>query len=246
MNTFIIKIIALLTMVLDHIGYLGESTWDNKMYFEAFRIIGRISFPLYVFLIAEGCRHTRNMKKYMNRILIVAVATEIPFLLLNSNVLLSFFGLERFFYYENRNVLFTLYLGVLTVYLYEKVKITKFNKIAISVVVVTTYISFITKTDYGTLGVLLIFILYLCKKKTLQMFVVFLFALVQFIERYYISNYYNTIFLPSLYFLFTALPCVFILFYNGKIGLTKFKNLFYWFYPIHFAIIGIIWIIFFM
>lgn len=58
MSTFILKIIAVITMTIDHTGMLlcGNETW--------MRAVGRIAFPLYAFFIAEGFRHTKNRLRY--------------------------------------------------------------------------------------------------------------------------------------------------------------------------------------
>ena len=57
-----LKKIALITMILDHMGLLLFPQT------QIFRIIGRISFPIYAFLIAEGCRYTKNKYKYLLKI----------------------------------------------------------------------------------------------------------------------------------------------------------------------------------
>ena len=58
LNRNVLKIIALITMLIDHIGLVFFPG------IEIFRIIGRISFPIFAFMIAEGCEHTENKKKY--------------------------------------------------------------------------------------------------------------------------------------------------------------------------------------
>ena len=71
-----LKFIACLTMLIDHIGAIFFPT--VAMY----RIIGRIAFPLYAFLLAEGIHYTRSPLKYGLRLLFVAVLTELPYDLL--------------------------------------------------------------------------------------------------------------------------------------------------------------------
>ena len=58
-----LKIIAMISMLIDHIGVI---LLDN---YEPFRIIGRLAFPIYAYLIAEGCKHTNNRLFYLLRIL---------------------------------------------------------------------------------------------------------------------------------------------------------------------------------
>ena len=71
-----LKLLACLTMLIDHIGALFFPQ------FQWMRIIGRLSFPLYCFLLSEGIHYTRNPMKYGLRLLLVAVLTELPYDLL--------------------------------------------------------------------------------------------------------------------------------------------------------------------
>lgn len=73
-----LKFIACLTMLIDHIGaiFFPSIRW--------LRIIGRVSFPLYAFLLAEGLRHSHNLVKYGLRLLLVALISELPYDLLFS------------------------------------------------------------------------------------------------------------------------------------------------------------------
>ncbi len=62
MTTFQLKALALLLMVIDHIGYYFDGAPD------LLRLIGRLSFPLFLFCMVQGWRHTRNRKKYLLRL----------------------------------------------------------------------------------------------------------------------------------------------------------------------------------
>ena len=57
MSILVLKIIAFLTMIVDHTGVIF---YPNS---QIFRIIGRISFPIFCFFIVEGFSHTKNIKK---------------------------------------------------------------------------------------------------------------------------------------------------------------------------------------
>jgi hypothetical protein len=74
MTAFLLKIIACIGMLLDH-------TWA-AFPFSALRLfnsIGRFVFPVYAYMIAQGCKHTKNTKKYLFRLGIFAIVSEIPF-----------------------------------------------------------------------------------------------------------------------------------------------------------------------
>lgn len=93
-----LKIIAVLSMVADHGAYYLME--HGTLLYEVMRCFGRIAFPVFAFLIAEGFRHTRNRMKYFLQLLGFAVVSEVPWYLLN--------GADG-----THNVLFTLALGVM-------------------------------------------------------------------------------------------------------------------------------------
>lgn len=91
-----LKLIACVTMLIDHIGAaLTGAVW--------MRVVGRLAFPIYCFLLAEGVAHTRNPKRYGLRLLIGALLAEIPFDLL-------FYGQLT---WDHQSVMVTLLLGFL-------------------------------------------------------------------------------------------------------------------------------------
>ena len=91
-----LKVIAMISMVIDHIAlYLME---HGTLLYETMRCIGRIAFPVFAFLIAEGFIHTRSRYRYFFTLLGFAVISEIPWYLLN--------GADGI-----HNVMFTLALG---------------------------------------------------------------------------------------------------------------------------------------
>ena len=106
MTSFTLKIIALITMFIDHLGY----AIFNK--FSFFNYIGRVAFPIFAFQISEGFHYTKNVKKYFARLLLFAIFSQIPFMLF-----LSIFSTNIY----KLNVFFTLFLGLFSIYIYDKI-----------------------------------------------------------------------------------------------------------------------------
>ena len=81
-SAHVLKLCAVLTMLIDHIGYVFARQMTYQTYY-FLRAIGRIAFPLFAFLLSEGVFYTRSRRKYLCGLLIFAVLSEIPFDLLD-------------------------------------------------------------------------------------------------------------------------------------------------------------------
>lgn len=154
-----LKLIAVITMLIDHIGYclyflpfmttpLFTAMGKTITLYFILRKIGRLAFPIYCFLIGEGLVHTRNQVKYLLRLLIFAVISEIPYNLMTSGKLLST---------ANQNVFFSLFLGALAIYFLKNIKS---NLLKTVLVLATVFVSYFLKADYGVTGVIIIMTLY--------------------------------------------------------------------------------------
>lgn len=102
-----LKVIAIISMVIDHCAYYLME--HDTLLYEVMRCFGRIAFPVFAFLVAEGFRHTRNRMRYFLQLLSFAVISEVPWYLLN--------GADG-----AHNVMFTLALGVMALAAFEKLK----------------------------------------------------------------------------------------------------------------------------
>ena len=109
LNGNTLKIIAAVAMLIDHIGYYLFPQVD------ALRIIGRIAFPIFAFLIAEGARYTRNRIKYIGIMAGIGTILEVILYLIKGNL-------------KNMNILLTFTLSLAVIYAFELFKISLFNK----------------------------------------------------------------------------------------------------------------------
>ena len=152
------KIVAVVTMFIDHFAVIfGPRLYPalpflNPDGFEILRIIGRIAFPLFAFMIAVGAAYTKNIYKYLFRLLAFAFISEVPFdLAFNGSV----------FETNSQNVFFTLFLGLLGICVYQKLRERKLEAIGFVFVLFAAYAAEdLLKTDYGAMGVICIFMFY--------------------------------------------------------------------------------------
>ena len=118
LSSFWLKIVALLTMTIDHVGYMLQG-YGIQPVGDIFRIIGRLALPLFCFMIAEGAIHTKNFNRYALRLGIMASAVSL--IIIGSNEI-PFFknaGLSM----RNEGVIFIdLLLGAVSVYLLRQKK----------------------------------------------------------------------------------------------------------------------------
>lgn len=210
MNVLFLKIIALATMIIDHYGAIFQSGTD------IYRIIGRIAFPVYCFLLVEGYLHTGDVKKYGKRLLLFAVLSEIPFDL-------AFYGRLGF---VHQNIFFTLFIGLTAIYFIDnKDGLYKFNK---NLVIAAAFIlSVVLAVDYNIIGIIYILVFYFTRNYPKAKRLSYVAAIMLLT---------NLMASPLQQFSLLALPLVY--FYNSELGpKNKFLQLlFYTAYPAHLLI----------
>lgn len=131
-----LKLIAIITMAIDHVGAFLYPEH------EVLRIIGRIAFPIFGYLLILGAENTRNMRNYFLRLIVFAAISQIPYFLVQ--------GYEPF---ETLNIFFTLSLGLLFLV----------NTLAvIPVLLVSMFVNF----DFGLYGIVLIACIRLLRERT--------------------------------------------------------------------------------
>lgn len=242
MSSNLLKIIALLCMLIDHIGGFLLPNCGTL-----FRVIGRIAFPIFAFSLAQGFIKTSNFKKYALRLTFWSIISQIPFSLLLG---------------KRGNVILTLLLGLLCLKLYHYCTSSnpnlnpKFKFYSGLIAVGLIMISDLLRCDYGSYGIITIFIFYkylepngkehhsnsefskyINNNRKSLVIVYTSFNLIIPILSFFTSFNLKQLFNPQLYCLL-ALPL--ILNCTNKKGTLKFKYLFYVFYPAHLLIIYLI------
>lgn len=247
-SSAVLKNIAVVTMLIDHIGAvivtrlliqngLYEAMVNQETYtawmerygglygiYMAMRVIGRFAFPIYCFLLVEGFQRTHDVKKYLGRMFLFALLSEVPFDL-------AFSG--KAWYPAYQNVFFTLLLGLLTIaglrLVEQRFAGTETGKkilrvvFGIVVILVGCALALILKTDYDFKGIMAIVVLYLFRnRKKAQIWTgVIVFLLMDGLE------------------MIAALSFILIRFYNGTRG-RQDKYFFYFFYPVHLLLLWLV------
>lgn len=204
-----LKVIAMISMVIDHIAlYLLE---HGTVLYETMRCIGRIAFPVFAFLIAEGFIHTRSRYRYFFTLLGFAVISEIPWYLLN--------GTDG-----THNVMFTLALGLATLMVLENLLQRSLVLGFLWTLGMAGLASWLG-VDYEWRGILIIVISYLYN--TYAHFFPYSRG-VQFFCTFALMMHYGVI--------GAVMACMFLYLYNGTRGFIESKITqysYYIFYPFH-------------
>ncbi len=230
-----LHIIAMLLMLCDHMWatVVPGNDWLT--------CVGRIAFPIFAFMIVEGYSYTSNLKKYVLRLLIFAVISEIPFNLM--------FG-GGFIYPFHQNVMWTFLLGMAAIHINEKAR--QKGRLWLRIVtgaatcLVGYFVGFITFVDYFGAGVLTVLAFYFfrgsswrCRLGQVAAIVYINFELIS--GRVYPISLFGLEFdFPEQGFAVLALIPIWL--YKGRQGFHSkwFKYLCYSFYPAHMLILYII------
>ena len=206
----ILKLLAILSMVIDHIGYVF---FPDIMFL---RIIGRIAFPIFAYQVAKGYIHTSNKNKYITRLWIFALISQIPYTLL----------FDTF----NLNILFTLLLSLFLIdRIHNKEWYWIFPFAFLSLL--PFFAPNLPTFDYGWYGLLTPLLFYLFtqskpKALTAQIILTLLY--------YWLDSAWEV----QLFAIAGVLIALYLPTNKWKIHLNKY--FFYWFYPAHLAILLIV------
>lgn len=199
LDSFQLKCIAIVSMALDHTGAV---LYPSQIWL---RCLGRIAFPIFCFLIVEGFFHTHDVRRYMGRLGVFALISEIPYDLAFRGVPLE---------YAHQNVFFTLLIGIGMMVLLERNREWPVKAV---ILLLAMWLAVLTRSDYNFRGVLLIFVFYI------------------FHESRWLAvtagGFWNFLYQGVIqkYGVLSVLP---LALYNGERG-RKMKYFFYIFYPAH-------------
>lgn len=238
-TSFTLHVLAMAFMLCDHLWatIVPGNEWLT--------CIGRLAFPIFAFMIVEGYFHTKDFKKYLKRLFVFALISEIPFNLMNSGGV---------FYPLHQNVLWTFLISLILIQWNERAK--EKNKVwpriwvGVVSVIAATILGIIGFVDYYNYGIYMVLVFYFLRGKKWWNYVL------QFIAMYYI----NIEMMGGLVYEFemfgrmvvlhqqglALLSLIPIWLYNGEQGPYNkvIKNIYYWFYPVHALILALIMMMF--
>ena len=218
-----LKIIAMISMLIDHIGH---TLFPNVI---ILRILGRIAFPIFAYMIAEGCLHTKNRLKYLLHLLILGLGCQIVYFIAMGSLY--------------QGILLTFSLSIILIYTLDYF-IKKKNVLSFIIAILTTLLIitisgvlpyFFKKSgfefDYGLIGVFAPVLIYYAKHKLFKLIAVTICIVLLAIQ-------YNSIEIYSL------IALLFLVLYNNKRGKYNLKYMFYIFYPLHLVVVYLLSLMF--
>lgn len=279
MSAFVLKLIALASMLLDH---TGVALGTGAAAYRALRAAGRMAFPIYAFFLAVGYDKTSDRRRYLTRLCAFALLSQIPFTLLfqadavgtqalsltltRAWPLVAFcpiaVGAAWFFSVRRDwsallpmaalwlvslrlelgghvwlawkgNVFYTLALGLCCISLFDRAARPegRTKALAFQAAGLLAALALVQDgCDYGYVGFALIFFFWLGRGNRLSQCVL---LLLWGAVRYLIDS------MQPDKMVFCAAAAVLLYFYNGRRG-RPMKKLFYWFYPVHLALLGVL------
>lgn len=217
-----LKYLVIFAMLIDHIAWAFvpmDSVLGQAMHF-----IGRLTGPTMAYFVAEGYSHTRNVKKYALRLGIFALLSWLPFSYFESGTIGLHFG-----------VIYTLFLGLLAIWLWDKGRCTQevkllgvFGLCALSVL-----------GDWPVFDVLFCLLFFVFRENPRKKWTAFCaVALVCCLNVFYSDPWWSGLFMLGIF----CVPLLLHFFYHGKNGSKKpfHKWFFYVFYPAHLLVLAII------
>lgn len=225
-----LQVVAVLSMTADHIGAVimrdRQITWAIVLRgmptLFILRAIGRAAFPVFAFLLAQGMLHTRSRKRFILRLALLALLSELPFDLAFYDVV---------FYPYHQNIFFTLCLGAVCIAIVDYCS----KELGVVAVMIIVLVAQLLRTDYAALGVLTILMFWLVASKGRWGIAV---VLLLFTGSWLMYGQWL--------YLFSLLSLPLLLCYNGarggparQVGAMIRKWGFYFYYPAHLLVLAL-------
>lgn len=238
-------------MLLDHIGagvfmnlfhagiFTSERTLAGFLYiYQILRLLGRIAFPVFCFLLVQGFLHTHSRLKYAGNLLIFALLSELPFDYLFYDT----------FTFSSQNVFWTLLIGLLTLWGIETIYNLKGNILLKDIAILLAAAAGVTasvllRSDYSWMGILLIVCLYLFRKRPALQCTLSSILFFGSLTLRYLHNFSSL--QEAVLYTFDTEWTVFLAFLmiyrcNGKRYIKGGKYFFYAFYPLHLILLTVL------
>lgn len=248
LTAFQLKVIALVFMTIDHIGAYGYAIPLVKQYYMPLRTIGRMAAPIFLFLLVQSARHTRDRRKFLLRLYLAGLCTGL-FTTFTNLFLGDLFGVHK-----QTNVIFTFFYTVLYIELLERFaagdRRTSFLCFLLSLTpcvlpdfelqllqdLKASFLPALPQVDYGWPMVLLGVLLYFAGTARRQCLVFTVFCCLCYLDFRLGWNGIPHFSGPLQWKMILALPLM--LLYNGKRGRSG-KYFFYFYYPLHRYLISV-------
>lgn len=239
-----LKLIACTFMLLDHVMKVFQAELLAYLSYPVYSIIssfGTVAFFIFAYMVAEGVRHTHDVRRYMLRLLIFALISEVPFRLAKGIILY----VPPFSLFGTQNVIFTFLYGVIACVAYDYFCDRGKWGYGWGCVVFMTLLAFILETDYYSYGVMTVFLMYIVKERRQRLILLSVMILFFFITGEIMPEILLYGFTPSSLYRYVSvliisqLNVLLLSFYNGSRGRGG-RYFFYIFYPVHLLLISIL------
>lgn len=219
-----LKVLAVLSMLVDHCAYFFVD--HGTTLYEAMRCFGRIAFPVFAFLVAEGFTHSQNRMRYFLTLLGFAFISEIPWYMLNGHD-------------GTHNVMFTLAIGVVAISAFDRLR--EHLPLCLIIVAAFAYLAWAFGSDYDWRGVLMILIFYMLQRQTIEPWVAR--NQIHFPSQSILQIAFTLPLMAHYGVMGAILASTVIFLYDGRRGFIQgnvAKYSFYAVYPLHLILIAIV------
>ena len=229
-----LKIIAITAMTVDHAAWLGYDYYPQDLGHALLHSFGRLTAPIMIFFVAEGYHYTHDFRKYAKRLFILAIVSHFAYCFFNGSGFNPFTNLI----FNATSVIWPLFCGLILLKVWDIETLKKYQKYLITVLIcIVTFTSDWSLT--APMAILMIGrnrnnfdrqMLWLMAMCSLYAVMIFIFA----------DRIYGILHLATWF----SVPLLYL--YNGQLGKPKWLGkFFYYYYPVHMAILGLINLLFF-